>query len=429
MQTKLLWFLFFFVATEGFGFRVDAWGGLGAASVGWYVLPQALLLGVALFTFSSGIHHLYRQRHTPVGFAVFLISLLPAYMLVVTLLRAFGSGYLSYSDVLANIAASKGLLYIPLLSYLVQKGGGLRDAMDNISIYSFVASVSILIILFFQIETAVVKTLISSDATRFYRALIPTALLVAAGCMIFLSRYLVQGSRLSAIASFVCFSATVAQLHRSVLVAMILAVLVFVFWSLGWRGTRAVRQRSALVVMGAIVGFATGIYAFISNYTLQSFAVESGIEMLLGGSNSMHRFNVMSNTWQFLIYDNFGVGVGFDWEKIDDLYTYLTIEFVKGPTLDSSYANIMITTGLPGMALYILLFSNIARLSSMSAMRLDSVSELTYALFLRAFTIFVIVSGLGSDFVLLSPSSMIFSLVLVAAVALERQRLEKGRPS
>jgi hypothetical protein len=155
--------------------------------------------------------------------------------------------------------------------------------------------------------------------------------------------------------------------------------------------------------------------------------VTQSIEEVVGLSgNSGHRFNVIANAWSFIFFDTFGFGLGLDWDRTDDFAIYLEQAFAAGPTFDSSYANVIILLGLPGIALYFWLFLQIAGLTGSSATANDEQIERVFAMFLQPFIVYSVIVGFGADIVIVSPATVPFLLVIVMAVRLQELRSNKG---
>lgn len=425
MQTNAIWFLFFFVSTEAFGFRRAEWGGLGTGNMGWFGLVQLMLLGIAAMAAPHGLHYLYRNRHKAIGSTALLICLLPAYLIFVTMIRGAFVSDISYGEMFRNLISAKGLIFVFLFAYLISLKNGFKAALDAISVFALISAISIFLILGFHIETAVATSSSSSDVTRFFRALFPTGLLVAVGWMLFLSRYIVLGGSVNIVASMLCLGATIAQFHRSVLAATFLTVLAFALWVIFSRRRGESRRKFWVAAQFIAAGAAVVFVVFSTNSDLSGYIFESINEFMLGAGNSGHRFNIIANSWSHVISDTFGFGRGLDWERVDDLGAYLEMSFVAGPTLDSSYANIIISSGIPGVAVYLVFLVSVFRLSSIKAMRDDAPLERVFALFLRMFLFFILVAGLGTDMVLLTSASTVFALLLVAAVSLQDHRSKR----
>jgi hypothetical protein len=428
MQTNAIWFLFFFVSTEGFGFRRAEWGGLGTGNIGWFGLAQLMLMGIAAIAIPRGLRYLYHARRTTIGSTALLISLLPVYLVFVTMFRGTFASNIGYGEMLTNLFSAKGLIFVFLLAYLISLKNGFKTALDAISTFSLISAISIFVILIFQIETVVVTSSTSSDMTRFFRVIFPTGFLVAVGWMLFLSRYIVLGGGANIVASMLCLGATIAQLHRSVLAATFFTVLAFAFWVIFSRRRGESLRKFWVASLFIAAGLAIGFIVFSTNSDLSEYVFGSIDEFMLGSGNSGLRVNIVANSWSYVVSDTFGVGLGLDWERVEELRIYLETSFVAGPTLDSSYANIIISSGIPGIAVYLAFVVSIFRLSSIKAMRDDEPLVRVFALFLRMFLIFTLVAGLGTDIVLLTPASTVFALVLVAAVSLQDHRL-KGKSS
>lgn len=427
MVTRSLWFLIFFITTEGFGFRMNSWGGLGAASLGFFGVLQFLLVALSLATVPAGLNYLLRNRRTGVGLAVLFVSLSPVYLILVTLTRgAFGSE-VGLGELVRNLLQLKSFLLIFLFAYLVSRRNGLETALEMLAFYAVVTALSTIAIVLLQLDTAVVATTVSDDLTRLFRAIFPGALLVAAGWLLLFSRYLAQGGMINLVASLVCLGSVAVQSHRSVVLAMSVTLLVLVVQLIVIRGFKSSTRKLALGGLITSIFVVAAYYVlFISDIAI-TFLSSALLEAALFTGNAGHRLLIVANSFRYVFSDTLGFGLGLDWEGIEDFGAYLFESFAAGPTFDSSYANIIIVFGLPGMILYTWLF---ARLFSLGNLRHYSRHDLTQwisGFFLRPLLVYCLVVGFGTDLVLIAAQSTTFTLVIVIAVRLnEMQRLKEA---
>lgn len=426
-ETKILWFVIYFVSTEGGGFRTNSWGGLGSSELGWFGAMQLLVAAISVVAVIPGFNELVRWCRTGVGVLVLAVGLIPLYLGVTTLLRAVTGSGAGISDIFGSLVQLKFFLMVYLFAVLLSKPNGLRDALRMMSIYALAAAVSIIIIVAFKIHSDVALVLTSTDITRAFRVIFPAALLVGTGWMLFLSQYVVSGRLADLGASLICLSATVMQLHRGTLIAVGATVLLFVLWIMG----------SFRIVSGARVWRAIGFFAAlgigVAYYVLHSgvalaYLLASGSELIGLSADFLHRIMLILNSWNYVVSSTFGLGVGLKWEHVDDFWTYLNTAFVAGPTFDSSYANIIIVLGIPGVALFLWLYIRLAGMSKMLRGSHSDPFARMFGFFIGAFVIFSALVGLTTDFALISDGASVFVLVLVMASRMQ-YLLRKGEIS
>jgi hypothetical protein len=427
MQTNILWFLIYFMTTEGFGLRSESWGGLGKAGLGWFGALQILVAIISVAAIVPGMKYLFRNRKTPIGSAVLMISLLPVYMILVTIARGAFVADVGFGELFRNLLQLKFFLLLYLFAYLISRRNGFEIALQAMAIYALVTAVSILLIITFDLQTAVAVAKTSpTDVTRLFRMTFPGALLVAMGWLLYFSKFLTRGGISTGIASLVCLAATISQLHRSTLASIAVTILVLAYWVFTSAKVTTSKRRW---VLGGVFGILVigAILTFSSSAGLALDYVKASLEEVTNVSgNSGLRANIVRNSWIYIFSDAFGLGLGLDWDRSDDLATLVETAFTAGPTFDSSYANVIIVFGLPGVGLYVWLLMQLAGLTRSRNMARDEPLERAFALFLRAFLVYCVIVGLGYDFVVVSSGTATFSFVIVAAVRLQELRSNRA---
>lgn len=425
-----IWFLVFFVTTESYGLRMSSWGGLGTASLGWFGALQLLLIVVSLATVRKGFNYLLGAYRSKLGLAVLILAaVMPIYALIVTLGRGKFGSVVGIWEIFRNLMFMKALLPYFLFAYLVSRPQGLKTALDMLALHSVIAALAIPLVIFLQIETAVVLISTSDDdITRLFRAIFPTALLVAAGWLLLWSRYLVQGGLITLAASMVCLFATVIQLHRSTIIAVV-AVLVFLLvQTLRLRGFSQTNRKRTLAGIAASILITAGYYGFFRLPTTSEFLMSAVDELLSSSGNAGHRTLIITNSFNYVFSETLGLGLGLDWKRVEDLEHYLYAAFVAGPTFDSSYANVIIVFGVPGVLLFVWMLFNLFLIGNLQSCSQTKPEECEVAFFLRPFLLYCAILGLASDIVMVSPNAVTFALVIVIAVQLAKlQRRGGGR--
>lgn len=418
-----IWFLVFFVTTEGYGLRMESWGGVGGVFVGWFGVLQILLALVALVMLPKGLNDIIRGLRNPIGTPLLILAVaMPIYLFLLTILNSsFFDGDINFSKIINNILMVKPVLLLFLFANLTSRPEGLKMASDMLALNALVAALVIIAIIALQIETAVVSVLLSEDLSRSFRAIFPASLLVAAGWLLFWSRYLNRGGGFMILASMICLIATVMQMHRSTLFAVIV-VFVFLLARLYFvrLGIHSFRKWLLIVLVCAIL-FAPTYYIIAISPTALLIATSAFDELFSLSGNSGHRALLVANSFAFIMA-RLGFGVGFDWERIEDFGYYLHTSFVAGPTLDSTYANIIIVYGIPGIILFLWLASEIFKAGTLKQSKLLRPLDKEITFFIRPFLIYCLFLGLGTDIVLISPSSAIFALFLLIVNRLQKHQ-------
>lgn len=406
--------------------RGTSWGGLGTASLGWFGVLQLLVGLISIAAIPAGLGYLIRNRNSGVGAAVLALSLAPLYMFIVTLARGVQNSNVEWSEVVRSVIQLKSFLLIYLFAFLISRKNGFTLSLRMLSLYALVSAGFIVVIVIFGVETKVSTVSTSADVTRFFRAIFPTSFLVATGWLLFFYRYLTFGGVGNISASLFCLAATVLQMHRSTLVAVCVTIIVFACWFIVTR--RITTSARKVLVIGSIGVVATAMIYYLSSgsglgvaYLTASISEVTGLS-----ANSGHRLLIISNSLDYVLSNTYGLGVGFDWERIDDMAAYLKYSFVAGPTFDSTYANVVIVLGLPGILLFAWLIWRLASLARLQTKSQDEPLARMYAMFLGSFLVFSIMVGLGTDVALISSASATFVLVLVSAVRFREIRLGRG---
>ena len=391
---------------------------------------QMLVAILSVAAIVPGMKYLFRNRKTPIGSAVLMISLLPPYIILMTIARgAFGAD-VGFGELFRNLLQLKFFLLIYLFAYLISRKYGFENALQAMAIYALVSAVSILLIIAFDLKTAVAVSKTSlTDATRLFRMTFPGALLVAMGWLLYFSRFVSRGGIVNGIASIVCLAATISQLHRSTLASIAITILFLAYWVLTSAKATTTKRRWVLGGVFGILVIGAILYFSFSSGLAVDYVKSSLMEVTNSSGNYNVRTNLLINSWNYVIFDTFGLGLGLDWDQYEDLATLLEKSFTAGPTFDSSFANVLIVFGLPGVGLYIWLLLQLAGLTRSRNMARDEPLVWAFALFLRTFLVYCVFIGFGYDFVVISSGTATFLFVIVAAVRLQEIRSSTGYPA
>jgi hypothetical protein len=395
---------------------------LGTASIGWFGALQLLLILVSLATVPKGFNYLVGTYRSKFGLPVLILAVvMPIYALIVTLGRGMFGSVVGIGETVRNLMFMKALLPYFLFAYLVSRPQGLKTALDMLALHSVIAALAITLVIVLQIETAVVSISTSDDdITRLFRAIFPNALLVAAGWLLLWSRYLVQGGLITLAASMVCLFATVIQLHRSTIIAVAAVLVLLLVRTPRVRGFSQINRKCALAGIAASILITSSYYVLFRSPTTSEFLMSALDELLSSSGNAGHRMLIITNSFNYVLSETFGLGLGLDWKLVDDLEQYLFAAFVAGPSFDSSYANVIIVFGVPGVLLFIWMLFNLFLIGNLRFCSQAEPEECEAVFFLRPFLLYCTIVGLASDIVMVSSNAVTFALVIVIAVRLAK---------
>ncbi len=314
------------------------------------------------------------------------------------------------------------MLLLFLFANLTTRPDGVKIALNMLALNALIAAITIIAIIGLQIETAVVTVSQSEDINRLFRAIFPNALLVAAGWLLFWSRYLTRGGGFLLLASLICLFSTVIQMHRSTLLtAFVVLLFLFARMHLVRLGLHSL-QKLVLTVIAGVILFVTAYYVIFVSSTAFLVASSAFVELFSLSGNSGHRALLVSNSLDYVL-DSFGFGVGLHWERVNDFDNYLYRSFVAGPTLDSTYANIIIVYGIPGMLLFLWISREIFKAGSLERWISLQTLEKEVTFFVRPFLVYCLGLGLGTDVAILSANSVVFVLYLIIVSLLQQQQV------
>ena len=425
MRIKFFWFLLYFISTEGFALRGDSWGGFGTPSIGLFGISQLLLWLVSLIAVLPGLGVLVHHSKSNGGKLALAFGLIPLYMYIVSVLGLIWGSEISLAGLFSTFVELKFFLMFYLFVYLCSKPNGIEKALDGLAFSSVVLSLSFLVIVIFDVETAVTAVKESSDITRLFRVIVPGSLLMAIGGYLFFSRFIVSGGVYNILFSFICMMANVAQMHRGVLIATFVSTLVLIKWSVFESNLMPLKRKIFVVCFWGVIIFSGSILSFSSGGLVSEYLSANTTEILEFSSNFGHRIFLVVNSWNYVISDTFGFGVGFVWEHVDDLEVYLFNSFNAGPTNDSSYANIIIILGVPGIFLFAGIFYTLSVF--FKSIRANSRDPFLRGMgvFFGVVLIYILLVSTSSDIIFISNSTVIFSIFIALSFSL-RHRVGRG---
>ena len=425
MKIKFFWFLIFFICTEGFALRGDSWGGFGTPSIGFFGISQLLLWIVSLIAVLPGLGVLVRHSKSNGGKLALAFGLIPLYMCIVSFLGLLWGSEISLAGLFSTFVEMKFFLMFYLFVYLFSRPNGIEEAIHALAFNSVVLALSSFLLLIFELETAVTIVKESTNITRLFRVIIPGSILLAAGGYLFFCRFIVSGGVYNILFSLICMTANVAQMHRGVLVATFFGILVLIKWNVFDSNLMQLKRKIFVICFWSIIIFSGAILSFSSAGLVSEYLSANTTEILEFSSNFGHRIFLMINSWNYVISDTFGLGVGMVWEHVDDFAAYIFSSFIAGPTNDSSYANIIIILGVPGMLLFAQIFYTLSVFFRSLRKNFRDPFLGQMGLFLGVFLIHILFVSATSEIIFISNSAVIFSIFIALSFSL-RNRVNRG---
>jgi len=410
----LAWAALYFVAFDGFSFRQLSWGGLGLGngSLSWFGILQLAYAAVSVIAAVPALMIIYRLRTSPFGVPLLLVLLLPIWALTNSLITAFIGGAINPALIVSNLIAFKNIYVAFPIVVLLNGARGLSIGINAFRIASLAASLSALAILILGVPSDVLRMTTSTDATRFFRVIYPSGLLVAAGWIYFLSAHYVRGGWRNLVFSLVCLSATLIQLHRSVILGVVLVAILMAAGFIRRPKSLLRYQTITYTVFTILVGLFGIFYALPKLPVIQTYFSSSAAQV--ASASSSFRMQLLENSVEYMITKTFGLGVGMHGVPVEDFGRYIETAFNAGPTFDSTYANIVIVYGVPGIAVFSVAFFGVYRLAQLlSSFR--GIFNRVYGMFLSLFAAYIAVLGFGSDWLFLhSSTAVVFFAVIFA---------------
>jgi len=345
---QIYFFLILFTYSDGFGLRGDgAWGGLGNSSMGPFALLQLTLFAFSVYLMLGSGRSIFCASRLSKSTKLFL--LLFVLITIELLFQSLFSLNLDKLSKYANLIELKSWILLFSAPALYNKIG-IKSIVNVLKICGVISAVVVFYVLFFNIQGTAIKTMIGMSADRALRVIIPTASIIVLAYFLCLSSYKQTKSIIDVAGALICFLGTFIQLHRSSTFALLLVTALFIIMELKFRiGSYVIIIAGGIFLLGFV--FNKVGYSF---ETLFSFFTESR-EMVKAGEDAgaSMRFGMIANAISFVISNFLIIGIGLDWEPIEDTELYNLLQFAETPTLDNGYYNIIIVFGILGLLLFL----------------------------------------------------------------------------
>lgn len=402
---------------EGLGLRKVLGGGIGTGTFGLFFFLQILIIIILLFPFffrdKQLIYGKTNVLYKPILllFILFIISILYSIFQVIIVPG-------TATKILYNISNLKYYLLFFLIIHWIENIEQLKYFLKGLVILGFIASIVVLLSL---ISGNTNFTTITSETTneigRAFRLMIPTEMLILYSLFIMFSKNLYQNTSKFAIYNyllmFILFATFIMQMHRNVLASFFIVIIIVAFYTPKIKITKRI---SKFIILFLLCLFFISLLAFIKQdiTDITNTYVYSKSEFDSQQGNLWFRLMTLINTVNYVLKNNFLLGIGFNWKDTDFL-TYYVDQFSLGPTNDNSYTNIFIVYGLSGIIIYFYLFIKLFRSFFTLIIKTKDafIRYISYANLL--FLISILLIGFGSDnFIIYSNTTMFVVLFAVA---------------
>ena len=405
-----------FSSTQGFGLRdtENSSDGLGFGNIGIFGLLQLVTLAIMFISLIiSGKE--YSLKSTSIGKSCkvyfFLYILICIQLLFQYILSGGVSGDLSCY---ANLLQMRYFLSF-FITIVIARFIGRNLTFNIISLCAVIASVISLAVIVLNIGNTGIGIKINEyDITHALKIFIPAAPLAAFGYFYYLSSFMNKKNLVYLFFSVICFITVLVQLHRSTMLALLFTSVLFLLSS----GKISIKKISVIAISFVLI-LIVGLYAFnLVGYSGEMFVenLEATSEGIQSGedNNSLLRFLMLENAFEYVISHYVIFGIGLDWAPLD-FDTYIKSHFAATPVFDSSYYNIIIVFGLLGVILFFkVLFSYIS--SMLIILRDKNTYYKPYAKALFFSMLYFLMTAFGGDLFLVQPPGVtVFYTVLALA--------------
>lgn len=390
-----IWLYLLFIFFEGFGLRTQSWGSMSGSSLGFFGILQLLGFCIAItFALTHGFKMLSTsQRMSYVNRFIHVFYVLTFGYFLVSLLIG-GSSY----ETFMNLLSLKSYIYFPLIVYLLRGNDGHEALLRAMKVAGLICIIALVRVLIFNYPSSVIEILIGQDATHSFRVMMPFSTIFA---VLFYHYFTTLYSKINMryiALSIIYFFVLLLQMHRTVLLAVFLSILALMILNRSKKITRisfVILAMSALPVADVLQERASIDIAANYKATVDEISEDKG--------GLSFRDELVKNALNYVVYQGNIFGVGFDWERVVNFKLYAARKFVKGPVFDSSYYNIIILYGLPGMLLFFSLFIRIF---------VQLLSRRNRESWLLGFGIYFFATSFASDTIFIYNSSNMFLIWL-----------------
>lgn len=346
-----LLYLSIFVFTEGFGLRMEWMGGLGKAQIGIYGFLQFFQFIIMLICFFT--ENPLKKRNNDLNIYLKLVYSLFILIIVQLFIQFLFFSSADFSDYLNLIDLRSYLLFWTI--YTIYRKIGLKSCMSTIKIAGIICSLALLFVVIFNIQgTQLIIKSSTSDVTRAFRILAPSASIISLAFFLFLSDFNDSHKLSIFIKMALCFCASFIQLHRSSTFSLIIALALYLILENKTNIKTYAIYAIAILVFAislnfifAKIGYSWDNILATINETQQGVSDQSD-------SNALLRYNMLINAFLYVVVNYGIIGIGLHWVDVD-FEDYLLNQFSPAPTNDSGYYNIVLLFGIIGLIIYFIL--------------------------------------------------------------------------
>ena len=423
--TSIIWIILFFAYFEGFGLRTNSWGGLGHESLGLFgVIQLSFLVLSLLLVVTKSYRHNFNNRSS-ISKSVKLIFFLIVVIAIQSVFQSFDKNNPSLAELLQNLIKFKNIYIYFIFVYLLNQKNGLTIAFNSINLAAIISCVIVVYIYLFKFEQATTNILISNDVTRSFRIIMPTAMLISFSFFYYLTKYFTQKKLRYAIIALITFCIVFMQMHRTVIISLIIVTLFAVLVLLTFNIKQILRISLIIFMFIFTISFVfnfinydtsvIGIAMLDTSDEIQNIEGNFGVRVMLPINSIKH---VISN---YLI-----IGVGLNWEELKDFESYVSLtKYYATPTFDSGYNNIIVIFGLTGLTVFLILFRRLfTQINNIIKSQKGERKIIAYTLL---FTLtYILLTAVASDNFILHNSSVIFTLIISLTYYIELQIRNKN---
>ena len=420
MYKKLILFLLFFCSFEGLGLRADWWGGFGKDSLGFFGVLQLLLLFFMIFYPIINKKGPYFLSNNSVSTPIKMILLLTLIILFQGFFQVYFNNRFNLGMLFSNFMKIKYIFYIFIFSILFLENKSILKGVSTIVHIALLSSIFAIIIIAFNITDLALKISITEYVGREFRVIMPTGLLIAFGYFYMLVKYILSKKNIYLFIIFVFFSALLFQMHRTIIISIIL-VTIYAFLLVSKLNFKSAFFLFFFIFFILLIIFFIFDYInYSANNILESF-IETKSEINDSTGSYNVRTNMISSSIFYTLNNYLILGVGLDWEVMNSASETIYLEkgFIAAPTFDTGYGSIIITYGILGVAIYSFLIYRLFKSISFSLKNAVNIENKTIAYTLLLTLVYLLLTGFSSDNFIQYNSSVIFFLIISLTYSLE----------
>jgi len=302
----------------------------------------------------------------------------------------------SITTIIRHFRTINMILYAYILISYIRTFKKLQSFINALLIVSIISS----FVIIFQSLTGI-KTSSSVNVSRFgsiYRVWNYSVWLIGIMNIYILSRLLTRFNISLFIIFMILFTAIFATLSRGLILSVFLGTLITIYYKSKYSLTK--RSVVNLTLIGVVFIFGLIIINTFTNFKIGNFTerIETGNEQINRGKDV--RIKMIQEKSLFLLF-NEPLGVGFSYKDIEYdkegepvNWDYFDPYFLNG---DSTYQNILLTTGLLGLFLFFKILYTINKQALKIYKESENYKAKEIALFIAASPIIILIYGMSGN--------------------------------